>query len=187
MLKIMRPKIILDLCGGTGEWSRPYEEAGYDVRIWTLPNDDIRLKEFDPLLDVHGILAAPPCTHLAGLGAKYWKLKGRGALILAMETVDACLRMVLNYAPIWWALENPVGRLTSMLGPPKLWFHPWEYGDFYTKKTGLWGDFTVPPKTPYTGPISKEWVHNQPRGEDQAARRSVTSRYFAEAFFKANP
>lgn len=24
-------KIILDLCGGTGSWSRPYKEAGYDV------------------------------------------------------------------------------------------------------------------------------------------------------------
>lgn len=25
-------KIILDLCGGTGSWSKPYKEAGYDVR-----------------------------------------------------------------------------------------------------------------------------------------------------------
>lgn len=25
--------IILDLCGGTGSWSKPYAEAGYDVRI----------------------------------------------------------------------------------------------------------------------------------------------------------
>ncbi len=27
------PKIILDLCGGTGAWSKPYREAGYDVRL----------------------------------------------------------------------------------------------------------------------------------------------------------
>ena len=25
-------KIILDLCGGTGAWSKPYKDAGYDVR-----------------------------------------------------------------------------------------------------------------------------------------------------------
>ena len=25
--------VILDLCGGTGSWSRPYRDAGYDVRI----------------------------------------------------------------------------------------------------------------------------------------------------------
>ena len=24
-------KIILDLCGGTGAWSNPYKENGYDV------------------------------------------------------------------------------------------------------------------------------------------------------------
>ena len=32
-------KIILDLCGGTGAWSKPYREAGYDVRLITLPED----------------------------------------------------------------------------------------------------------------------------------------------------
>lgn len=26
-------KIILDLCGGTGSWSRPWALNGYDVRI----------------------------------------------------------------------------------------------------------------------------------------------------------
>jgi len=35
-------KIILDLCGGTGAWSRPYKEAGYDVRVITLPEHDVK-------------------------------------------------------------------------------------------------------------------------------------------------
>jgi hypothetical protein len=30
-------KIIIDLCGGTGSWSKPYKDAGYDVRVITLP------------------------------------------------------------------------------------------------------------------------------------------------------
>lgn len=34
-------KIILDLCGGTGAWSRPYKENGYDVRVITLPDYDV--------------------------------------------------------------------------------------------------------------------------------------------------
>ena len=34
-------KIILDLCGGTGAWSEPYREAGYDVRVITLPDFDV--------------------------------------------------------------------------------------------------------------------------------------------------
>lgn len=34
-------KIILDLCGGTGSWSKPYRDAGYDVKIITLPHYDL--------------------------------------------------------------------------------------------------------------------------------------------------
>jgi len=55
-----KDKIILDLCGGTGAWSKPYAEAGYDVRNITLPDYDVRT--YEPPDDVYGILAAPPCT-----------------------------------------------------------------------------------------------------------------------------
>lgn len=51
-------KIILDLCGGTGSWSKPYAEAGYDVRVITLPEHDVRT--YIPPRGVYGILAAPP-------------------------------------------------------------------------------------------------------------------------------
>lgn len=54
----MSGKIILDLCGGTGSWSRPWKEAGYDVRIITLPEHDVRT--FVSPENVWGILAAPP-------------------------------------------------------------------------------------------------------------------------------
>ena len=57
-------KIILDLCGGTGAWSKPYQDAGYDVRIITLPDYDVRLY-IPPIDDVYGILAAPPCTEFS--------------------------------------------------------------------------------------------------------------------------
>ena len=53
-------KIILDLCGGTGAWSKPYKDAGYDVRVITLPEYDVRT--YVPPEDVYGVLAAPPCT-----------------------------------------------------------------------------------------------------------------------------
>ena len=51
-------KIILDLCGGTGSWSRFYKEAGYDVRVITLPKYDVLT--YQPPENVYGILAAPP-------------------------------------------------------------------------------------------------------------------------------
>jgi len=51
-------KIILDLCGGTGSWSRPWKLAGYDVRNITLPDYDVLT--YEPPDNVYGILAAPP-------------------------------------------------------------------------------------------------------------------------------
>ena len=56
-------KIILDLCGGTGAWSRPYEKAGYDVRNITLPEYDVLT--YKPPENVYGILAAPPCEEFS--------------------------------------------------------------------------------------------------------------------------
>lgn len=51
-------KIILDLCGGSGSWSLPYKEAGYDVRNITLPDFDVLT--YQPPAHVYGVLAAPP-------------------------------------------------------------------------------------------------------------------------------
>lgn len=34
-------KLILDLCGGTGSWSKPYRNAGYEVKVITLPHYDL--------------------------------------------------------------------------------------------------------------------------------------------------
>lgn len=34
-------KLILDLCGGTGSWSKPYRDAGYEVKVITLPHYDL--------------------------------------------------------------------------------------------------------------------------------------------------
>lgn len=59
-------KLILDLCGGTGSWSKPYREAGYEVVNVTLPTYNVLKFDILPLLEnVYGILAAPPCTRQA--------------------------------------------------------------------------------------------------------------------------
>ena len=41
-------KIILDLCGGTGAWSKKYKEVGYKVINVTLPDFDILKTEIRP-------------------------------------------------------------------------------------------------------------------------------------------
>lgn len=63
-------KTILSLCDYTGAWSDPYRDAGYDVIMVDLANGkDVRLLPY-PTGRVHGILAAPPCTHFALSGTR---------------------------------------------------------------------------------------------------------------------
>jgi len=175
-------KIILDLCGGTGAWSKPYLDAGYDVRVITLP-EDVRI--YRPPKEVHGILAAPPCTEFAGSGARWWKDKDVSLLYDALSIVDACLRIILVCNPAWWALENPVGRLKDWIGEPEMYFQPCWYGDPYTKKTGLWGKFNKPERN-YVEPVEGSKMHLLPPSEDRTALRSITPPGFAKAFFEAN-
>lgn len=188
-------KTIVDLCSGTGAWSKPYLESGYQIMPVDIKRgNDVRLmKQLESVFDIRGILAAPPCTHLAGSGARWWNEKGDEALIEALSIVDACLRVVMVNKPDWWCLENPVGRLVHYIGKPQMYFHPWEYAGWadnpeseaYTKKTCLWGDFDIPEKNP-VDPISQK-IWKMPPSEDRSMLRSITPSGFARAFKEANP
>jgi len=182
-IKHLKPKIILDLCGGTGAWSKPYANSGYDVKIITFPQYDVRF--YKPPNKVYGILAAPPCTHLAVSGARWWKKKGISALFEALAIIDACMRIILLAQPKFWALENPTGRLIHYLGKPTFTFNPCDYGDPYTKRTCLWGEFNIPKKNP-VDPINKNFIHYIGPGPNRQKKRSITPSGFAKAFFEAN-
>ena len=135
--------IVLDLCGGTGSWSKPYKDAGYDVRIITLPEYDVRA--YEPPNDVYGILAAPPCTEFSIAKAKWERNEEAG-----FEVVNACLRIIEKCRPKFWALENPSGWLSKYLGKSQYHFQPWWFGDPWTKQTHLWGMFNAPVRRYYS-------------------------------------
>jgi len=176
---------ILSLCDATGEWSKPYLDAGYDVIQADIQRgEDIRLMRLDDLPPVRGILAAPPCTEFASSGARWWEGKGDDALLDGLSVVDACLRIVYVTAPLWWALENPVGRLSRFLGPSECSFDPCDFGDPYVKRTHLWGRFNHPRKRPVE-PTEGSKMHRM--SSTWSAQRSVTPAGFARAFFEANP
>lgn len=169
-------KIILDLCGGTGSWSKPYRDAGYDVRVITLPeysvtdyweaNGCIRFRKNNPrndgmafmevpIANIYGILAAPPCTQfsIARTTAKIPR-----DFVGGMQTVEACLKIIWHVRAQdiekakhrklqFWALENPMGYLRQFLGRPAFSFKQWQYGDGRDKPTDLWGWFNAPKPT----------------------------------------
>lgn len=154
--------------------------------------------------EVYGILAAPTCTmfSLARTTAKTPRDFESG-----MKLVEKCLEIIWfcrasNDSTLkFWALENPQGYLRQFLGRPPLSFSPEEYGENYTKKTDLWGYFNIPKKRPYKLTPDEQLLscrnnrvlpelpddYIMPEGWNrQAARRSMTSSKFAEAFYKAN-
>lgn len=184
-------RLILSLCDHSGNWSRPYEEAGYEVlRVDLQDGQDVRLIRHLGR-PVHGILAAPPCDHFAASGARWWAAKGEQAVLDGLAVVDACLRAVAIYRPEWWALENPVGRLRHFLGPPAFTFNPCDFGDPYTKRTHLWGHFTPPvpivsaqARRPVAATLGSK-MHRM--SSSRKNERSETPAGFARAFHEANP
>ena len=204
-------KIILDLCGGTGAWSRPYKEAGYDVRNITLPDYDVLTYEL-PKEPIYGILAAPPCEQFSFVRTTP---KIPRDLRLGMKCVRACLELIWEcqarytnqhqkLSPLkFWAMENPFFASTKwFLGKPAFVFQPYEFGDGYKKMTALWGSFNPPIK-------QEHWIMKNdkkfdkllmaeirelksPVDDDPGDRRTrkelraITPKGLADAFFKAN-
>ena len=189
------------MCGGTGAWSKPYQEAGYDIRNITLPKHDVR--DYVPPDNVYGILAAPPCTmfSLARTRAKKPRDFQEG-----MENVKACLNIIwkCRYKPKYckddclkfWALENPMGFLRQFLGYPVLTFNPSDFGDNYTKKTDLWGYFNIPKTNKIKLTVTEKQrckINNRKlpsisdiTGSKQTDRRAITPQGFAKAFYESN-
>lgn len=195
-------KIILHLCADLGTDSKPYRDAGYDVRCVGEKQD---VRTFVPPEGVYGIIANPPCTQFS---AARTNSKTPRNLREGMETVYACLRIIWECqyklsnlttrktSLKFWVLENPyTGMLRQFLGEPPFFYSPWEFGDSYTKKTALWGNYIPPPKSSFFFPITNtnfglmknseihpEFLDTMTRTE----RRSVCSAKFAQAFFEAN-
>jgi hypothetical protein len=111
------------------------------------------------------------------------------------------LRAVEYLQPKWWAIENPVGRLNQCV-PELASFGPWyfdpcDFGDAYTKRTGLWGTFTPPlpifvGRNAFVEPVKVckqgSWLQRLGgKSEKTKELRSMTPLGFAYAFAEANP
>ena len=127
-----------------------------------------------------------------------------------LELVDVSRAMVGLFDPIYWAIENPPGRLWRKkggglrqdLGRPRLEFDPWYYHGWApddprsqgTKRTYLWGSFNLPVKSerpggsissvaPGGGKVSD--LMSQLGGRNKREREK-TPLGFARAFASAN-
>lgn len=200
--------LIVSLYDRTANWPRPYIEQGYGVICWDKTVEGDILSRFDRLCrkieeaieagyKLRGLLTAPPCTHFASSGARWWADKDASPpaeddtwneIEYAKAYVSIVLHLVELYNPHWWVLENPVGRLETMVPEIKpfrrMAFDPSEFGDPYTKKTILWGVFNEKLNRQPCLFTLPGFIHHMP---SSSPRRSITPLGFSRAFAEANP
>lgn len=114
---------------GHDAWScdlLPTEKPGQHIQ------GDI-LKILDDNWDL--MIAHPPCTHLCSSGAQYWKEKQKDG---RQQAAIDFFTHLYNSKVIFVCCENPVGILSTLWQKPNQYIQPFEYGDPYLKKTGLW-------------------------------------------------
>lgn len=197
-------KVVLSLFDLSGEWSKPWEEAGYQVYRFDIQNDpevgDVNnfsseffgdwFGDFDGQ-DIYAVLAACPCTDFAVSGARHFAAKDKdGRTVASVKLVQQTLRVIEYFKPALWAIENPVGRIQELGGLPpwRLSFDPNHVGDPYTKKTLIWGRFNGDLPVAPVEPTEGSKMHMRYGGKSQATKnaRSVTPPGFSYAFFQAN-
>jgi len=137
----MSKKVILHLCADIGSDSKYYQlDPEYEViRIGI----DIGVENYSPEGPVYGVIANPVCTELSTAGG----FDKTCDIEKGMFLVNHCRRIIKEANPVWWVLENPAkGMLKTVMGKPKYVYQPWWYGSPWTKQTGLWGEFNIPPR-----------------------------------------
>lgn len=81
------------------------------------------------------MIAFPPCTHLAMSGAKHFEQKKKDGR--QQEGID--FFMALTRTDIkHWAIENPIGIMSTIYRKPDQIVNPYDFGDAARKPTCLW-------------------------------------------------
>ena len=89
----------------------------------------VKVKKWDLMI------AHPPCTHLAVSGARHFAKKRADGR--QQEGIDFFMTLANSNIPRY-AIENPIGIMSSEWRKPDQIVNPWEYGHSVTKATCLW-------------------------------------------------
>ena len=191
-------------CESSGTSRQAFRTLGHDA--WScdlLPADDGSPYHFqEDVLDVIEIhewdlaIFHPSCTYLSASGL-HWNHKVPGRKGLTLEALDF-VRLLMNCRIPRWAIENPVGAISTGIRRPDQIIQPYEFGDDASKKTCLWlmglpllrPTLYVPGrKVEYRGRIVERWSNQTdsgqnrlPPSEDRWKLRSKTYPGIANAF-----
>jgi hypothetical protein len=128
------------------------------------------------------VIAFPPCTHLTVACSRLWKIKRE---LGQQQEAEEFFMQFVDCAP-YWAIENPVGRMSTAYRKPDQIIQPYEFGHDASKKTCLWlGNLPPLDGSDYVEPRMVDglprWANQTdsgqnrlPPSEDRAMMRSET-------------
>lgn len=205
---------ILIACEYSGTVRDAFIKAGHDAISCDLLESDAPGPHYQG--DVRDILAEPwdaviafpDCTYLCGSG---WHWVARGRIEEDGRPRMEHVKEALEFARMFIdgpetahipkrAVENPIGRLSTLIRKPDQIIQPWQFGDNASKATCLWLS-GLPLLTPlpesqqakprivnYQGKIVSRWANQTdsgqnvlPPSEDRWKIRSRTYKGIAEA------
>lgn len=173
-------KTILSLYDYSGNWSHYYKKNNYEVIQIdrALNGEDVRLMKYISTRQIHGILAATPCTYFS----QARKRPGSFELLDGLSTADAVMRMVVLYKPKFYCIENPAkSRLWHYYGNPRQ-IVQWNWFGLNCKKpTGLYGDFNIVQTISQLANINTKRLDNLSK-----LQRNTTPLEFGRLFFESN-
>tara|TARA_B100000029_G_scaffold475652_1_gene519099 strand:- start:8521 stop:9099 length:579 start_codon:yes stop_codon:yes gene_type:complete len=141
----MRHKKILVACEESGILTKELLDKGHYVRSCDLKESSSSVEEVrrvhiqgDVLEILHHnwelVIAFPPCTHLSSSGARWFKEKREDGR--QQKGIDFFLEFTRLECP--YAIENPIGIMSTVYKKPSQIIQPWEFGHGETKATCLW-------------------------------------------------
>ena len=206
--------VVVSLCDITGNFVKPWTDAGFEAVLVDpqhgLSTSDgtttrLAMTVLEALPHLSALVVAgrialvagyPPCTQLAGSGARWWDGKRQADPMFqakAVAVAEQC-RTFGQSSGAPWFVENPSGALSRVFGHPDHSFHPWEFTlleptDNYKKLTCLWSGngFRMPLRQQDTTlGVPDNRIHAASPSKHRADFRSATPKGFARAVFAAN-
>lgn len=161
--------------------ARGHDAVSCDLLPSERPGPHIQGSVFDVAVVKAGwdlMIAHPDCTFLTVSGARWMREEWRQeALLAALHNVKALWKFPVERV----AIENPVGRLSSLWRGPDQYIQPYHFGHGETKATGLWlrGLPQLQPSNEVDGRYGRVW--KEPPSADRKKNRSRTYQGIADA------
>lgn len=132
-------------CEYSGIVSEEFAAKGHQVTSCDLnhPGENVRLRKHyqDDVFKIASLdqydlaIFFPPCTYLCRASMAHINSPGRKD---SMSSALAFVRRLWSLPIDRIAIENPIGKLSTLWRRPSQIIYPWYYGDNYTKDICLW-------------------------------------------------